>query len=643
MIYVYSVNVNPSEININVGDWYSGLWAEVEPSDATVKSVSWHSSDPSIAAINEETGHIYANGAGTVTVYATAKDGTGIFGSCVVNVREYVKQITVTPAHVSLAVSQSTMLYETVLPGSATNRKVVWNSNDTGVVTVDPDTGRIYAVGAGFATVYATAVDGSGVYGSCSVDVVDYVPVTSVLVTPGRMTLRAGESDYVTATVSPSNATNKCVRWSSSDESIAMVEPETGEVYALSEGTAYICAVTDDGNFASECIVNVYFKKAIIIVPGVMGTELELVSDVSLFDKYEIAKAGTKVWPPYEGTAGFDSIAKLSALTCHSDGSSVFELRERNLDNYGSFDNYKNLYTELSNKFNSERDVLFFGYDWRKPNSESGNRLATRVKEYDRVVIVAHSMGGLVASHMLKDDKAKRRIDKLITLGTPFLGSLEMLTLMANGELDAVGKALEGLGEIGALLADEIIMQPLLREMSRDIPSLYELLPTRQYFTLGNKNYLSRLGRSGVIKKYNSFDSTKDELFSSFSGLNEELFDLATKSNDSLWNGNEHITYGVDSYYIVGEGQSTLCDFTLSEYNTNWSNITSAGDGTVTSYSASINEKYASRTFYVKALHNDLAKLGTGSDQNIIGFVIGIIEGDINTTDKIYKDPSISL
>ena len=84
------------------------------------------------------------------------------------------------------------------------------------------------------------------------------VPVTGVTISAPTLTLEEGESKQLTATVSPDNATNKNVSWSSSDEEIATVS--NGLVTGVKEGTAQITVTTADGNKTATCAVTVEAK-----------------------------------------------------------------------------------------------------------------------------------------------------------------------------------------------------------------------------------------------------------------------------------------------------------------------------------------------------------------------------------------------
>ncbi len=90
----------------------------------------------------------------------------------------------------------------------------------------------------------------------------------------------------------------------------------------------------------------------------------------------------------------------------------------------------------MKRNFGSEYDVIFFPYDWRMSNTASAaNKLKAEIEKYNQVVIIAHSMGGLVASSFIQKypTSADIYIEKVITLGTPYLGAPEFLYIAETG------------------------------------------------------------------------------------------------------------------------------------------------------------------------------------------------------------------
>ena len=153
----------------------------------------------------------------------------------------------------SLAVGASETLTATVLPADASNKKVTWSSSDAAVATVDAETGEVTAVAAGTATITATTVSGAKT-ATCEVTVT--IPPTGVTLDEATLTLAAGATGTLVATVAPDNANNKNVTWSSSNTAVATVST-AGLVTAVAKGTATITATTVVGGFTATCEVTV--------------------------------------------------------------------------------------------------------------------------------------------------------------------------------------------------------------------------------------------------------------------------------------------------------------------------------------------------------------------------------------------------
>ncbi len=136
------------------------LTARVEPWDVTNKTVTWKTSDASVATVNS-TGLVSAVAAGTATITATTQDGskTGTY-ILTVGVNVPVSGITVTPDLATLNAGSTRQLTTTITPWDVTNKTVNWNTSDASVATVN-STGLVSAVAAGTATITATTQDGA--------------------------------------------------------------------------------------------------------------------------------------------------------------------------------------------------------------------------------------------------------------------------------------------------------------------------------------------------------------------------------------------------------------------------------------------------------------------------------------------------
>lgn len=174
-----------------------------------------------------------------------------------------VATVTVNPAVIAvtnvvisgasnISVGATGQLTATVYPETATDKSVVWTSNNTGVVMVN-SSGGITGIAAGSANITATA--SNGVSGTCTVTVSN-VLVSSVTVTPANASIMVGDTANLTATVQPVNAGNTNVVWGSSNNAVATVN--NGVVTGISAGTATITATAADGSgHSANCTVTV--------------------------------------------------------------------------------------------------------------------------------------------------------------------------------------------------------------------------------------------------------------------------------------------------------------------------------------------------------------------------------------------------
>ena len=237
-IKVTGVKLNKSETSLLVGG-NETLTATVLPEDATNQNVTWKSDKPEIATVDAN-GKVTAVKVGEATITVTTEDG-GKTATCKVTVKpNLVSEITL--AALAIYVGESKAITATVKPDDATNKALTWTSSDETVATVD-NTGKVTGKKIGTATITATARDGSGVSGSCTVTVLS--TVKKVTVTPANLTLGQNKSYTLKATVEVfGSGTDTGVTWTSSDTTIATVDA-TGKVTATDKvGTVTITATS---------------------------------------------------------------------------------------------------------------------------------------------------------------------------------------------------------------------------------------------------------------------------------------------------------------------------------------------------------------------------------------------------------------
>ncbi len=231
------------------------LTATVLPANAANKSVKWTSSNGSVASVSN--GKITPVGKGSATITCVAADGSGAKATCAVTVSEDVKVSAISLSKASVALNRSrgetATLTATVLPANAANKSVKWTSSNGSVASVS--NGKITPVGRGSATITCTAADGSGAKATCAVTVSDDVKVSSIALSRSALTLKVGASEKLTASLSPADATNKGVRWSSGNSPVATVD-SSGRVSAVAPGSATItCAAADGSGAKATCAV----------------------------------------------------------------------------------------------------------------------------------------------------------------------------------------------------------------------------------------------------------------------------------------------------------------------------------------------------------------------------------------------------
>ena len=247
-VKVSKITLSSTTASINVGATTT-LTATVAPTNAADKAVTWSSSNTAVATVSSS-GVVTGVKAGTATITATAHDGSGVKATCSVTVSNVaVTSVTLNKTSLSLVNGNSETLTATVNPSNATDKTVTWSSSNTSVATVS--NGTVTAKGVGTATITATAGGKSAV---CTVTVT--VPVAGVSLNKTSLSLTKGSTETLTATITPNNATNKNVTWSSSKTSVATVD-SNGMVTAVSSGSAIITVTTADGSISASCQVTV--------------------------------------------------------------------------------------------------------------------------------------------------------------------------------------------------------------------------------------------------------------------------------------------------------------------------------------------------------------------------------------------------
>ena len=350
IVPVTGISISPATASVNQFET-TQLSAVFSPGNATNKGASWSSSDNSIATVSSA-GMVTGISAGTVTITATSNDG-GYVASSMVTVMPFeppcsnpvstalpltidgageycfatsgninyvnswgadqieingvdftntyatnmpdriygnyyihykssvswahieidgsggengttvaVTGVSVSPTNVSIDAGTTTNLSATVSPSDASDQSVSWSSSNASVATVS-SSGLVTGVSAGTATITVTTTDGNFTATTAvTVNPPANVAVTGVIVSPTTLDLTVGSlcgndgPGTITATVLPSNASNKNLAWTTSNSSVATVS-SSGVVTPVNVGEAVITVTTEDGNYSAICDVSV--------------------------------------------------------------------------------------------------------------------------------------------------------------------------------------------------------------------------------------------------------------------------------------------------------------------------------------------------------------------------------------------------
>lgn len=396
-------------------------------------------------------------------------------------------------------------------------------------------------------------------------------------------------------------------------------------------------------------------KKAIIVVPGIAGTRLFSNQEISTKDylppKFDNEKyyfnfgENHMLWEPYSSTI-YNIVEKATTkksliqtealmLACDSTGNSQISMNTEEMDasEHGAQGTYTKLVKDLEKAYkNSEYDVIFFPYDWRMGCDKSSKKLERFInrKGYSDIVLVCHSMGGLVASSYINRSQANvEKVDKLITIGTPYLGAPKALYILETGHF------------LGC--ASNFVMSAPLKEVVNNFSSVYELLPPKQYFDLTENKYLQKSyykkikhsNRHKMFYKALNYQETVEEIakrdWAKLSdGRVKGMIEDSKSFHDALFmDHSNHSINKVDSYLLIGNRKNTIMKvkqkYSLSgKYKgTSDIKILNSGDGTVPVVSANIGgNSHQEKTYYYKENHTGLVK-----NDKVISKVKSIING----------------
>ena len=235
-------------VDLKDGEAELSLRAAVYPLNIKNEEFAFSSDNTDVAEIDDE-GNITAKNPGEAKILVTADGEYQLEKEVTLTVRQPVTGVFMPKTNVTVYMGSTGELLEyRILPDNATNQNVKWESKDDKIAAVDKN-GHVKPVALGMTEITAESEDG-GFKAKCYVTVVNQIVNVSGVVIENQYKedafLKAGEGINLVAAVSPANARNKTLRWSTTDEKIATVT-QTGKVRALSEGKVKISVASVNG------------------------------------------------------------------------------------------------------------------------------------------------------------------------------------------------------------------------------------------------------------------------------------------------------------------------------------------------------------------------------------------------------------
>ena len=276
--------LHPAEQVIDIDETYT-LKVTSDPEFSTVenKTIIYASSDPKIASVASD-GEVRGVSYGEAEITATAASGVVakakvLVKSSKVDVEQVVLDVD---EKLAMKIGETKNITATLKPSNSTIRKATWTTSDSDIVelTVDESSEKvtITALAEGESVITAEA-DGKKAQVTVTVS---KIKVESVKLNVSAYTLDINKSFQLTATVTPENATDKTVTWTSSDETVATVSAD-GLVKSLDkEGKAIITATADGKSATCEITVEIPVIEVTDLVLTASKTQAQVGENVTI-------------------------------------------------------------------------------------------------------------------------------------------------------------------------------------------------------------------------------------------------------------------------------------------------------------------------------------------------------------------------
>ncbi len=397
-------------------------------------------------------------------------------------------------------------------------------------------------------------------------------------------------------------------------------------------------------------------KTPVIIIPGIGGSEFRAAQDFQSTIR-ECGDSGASPYYYLKDEVIWVNELKAADIACDD----YFDVLKLKIDGVTpdypevvlSGDIYSGTYSKLikflvDNGYEQNKTLFVFPYDWRKDvalTSSQLQNLITSIKNQTgaaKVDIIAHSMGGLVARNYIKDADKASNVRKLITLGTPYLGSVEFLKAILYGKRI-------GPDEIGKMLA---VQSSETKDIFQNMTGGFNLIPNKKYYQFydgTNSRYPKPFNDKRDIDSNNitgalNYDQLKELLTNK--SYNTSLFTSSESLHQSIGDFNQ--THGIAITQIVGSGIRTAGEL-IEGYWVDFGGIkinrfdenTVNGDESVPLFSASLNDSERGISLfnngeiaYIKHKHGDLPNSNLAQE-----LIKNTLEGNNSLPEGIQTTP----
>ncbi|WP_123039251.1 Ig-like domain-containing protein [Cohnella candidum] len=238
---VTGVKLDVKSKTLKIGESAFALTATVAPVNASDLSVTWTSSNPSVATV-DDSGKVTAVAPGKTVI--TAKSANGKKAAATIIVPVPVESVALGKTDLTIDINKTAKLAAVVTPKNATDKTASWSSDNEAVATVSK-AGVVSALAVGEANITVTTTDGAK---TASIKIKVIQPVTGLTMDKTK-TLKVSETFKLEVTIGPENATVTSLTYTSSKSSVVTVDAD-GSVTAVAPGKAVITVKAHNGKTA---------------------------------------------------------------------------------------------------------------------------------------------------------------------------------------------------------------------------------------------------------------------------------------------------------------------------------------------------------------------------------------------------------